>query len=396
MNEQQYVVNGFKAAAVNAGLKKGDGPDLALIFSEMPATAAGVFTTNRVKAAPVLLSMRHMKRGKAQAIVANAGNANACTGTRGLNDAEKTAAAVAGAVGVDPEAVLVASTGVIGAPLDIDAIQAVIPGLAGALSEAGIPDAARAIMTTDSFPKLSAFDGQAGGVSYRVVGLAKGAGMIMPHMATMLCFIMSDVVMDAGQLTDMVTSCTETTFNRITVDGDTSTNDMVLMMANGSAGNDPLTPSDAESFRGGLAGVMGDLARMIVKDGEGATKVVDVKVQNARSPRDASKAVRTVANSNLVKTAFYGQDPNWGRIMGALGRAGIDMVESQVDIRIDDIQIVSKGLGVGAEAEKEASKIMMGGEFDLTIDLHQGPYHDHILTCDLTHAYVSINADYRS
>jgi glutamate N-acetyltransferase/amino-acid N-acetyltransferase len=396
MDEKHYVVNGFRAAAVNAGLKKGNGADLALIFSERPAVAAGVFTTNRVKAAPVLVTMKHIERGRARAIVANAGNANACTGLRGLNDATKTAAETARMLKVDEAEVLVASTGVIGAPLNMEAILAAMPDLVHAISQKGIPEAARAIMTTDSFPKMSVFDGLAGGVPYRVLGMAKGAGMIMPHMATMLCFILSDIVIDAAQMDGVLKGCVEETFNRITVDGDTSTNDMVVMMANGDAGNAPLTSRDTEEFRLGLTRVMGDLARMIVKDGEGATKLVDISVKNARSPQDASRGARTVANSSLVKTALYGQDPNWGRIMAALGRAGIEMIESKVDIWINEIQIVSGGLGVGAEAEKRAAEIMTGPEFAMTIDLHEGTHHDRILTCDLTHDYVSINADYRS
>jgi len=396
MNEQHYIVNGFKAGAVNAGLKKGNGADLAMIFSERPAVAAGAFTTNRVKAAPVLLSMKHIARGRARAVVANAGNANACTGSRGLNDAAKTASETARMLKVDKAEVLVASTGVIGARLNMEAISAAIPDLARAISKKGIPEAARAIMTTDSFPKMSVFDGHAGGVPYRILGLAKGAGMIMPHMATMLCFILSDVMIDAAQLDRVLKECVEQTFNRITVDGDTSTNDMVVMMANGGAGNDPLTSQDAEEFRGGLTRVTGDLARMIVKDGEGATKLVEIRVKNAQSPQDASQGARTVANSSLVKTALYGQDPNWGRIMAALGRADIEMIESKVDIWIDEVQIVSGGQGVGVEAEKRAAEIMEGPEFAVTIDLHEGAHHDHILTCDLTHDYVSINADYRS
>jgi glutamate N-acetyltransferase/amino-acid N-acetyltransferase len=292
--------------------------------------------------------------------------------------------------------VLVASTGVIGQPLNMERMEKAIPVLAGNLSSKGIPLTARAIMTTDSFPKLSRFDGQAGGKPYRIVGIAKGAGMIMPQMATMLCFLLSDIQIDPKDLKKALVSATDATFNRITVDGDTSTNDTALILANGLAKNGALSAEEWEGFLNGLTRVMGDLARMIVQDGEGATKLVRVEVKNAASPKDAQTAARTVANSSLVKTAIYGQDPNWGRIMAALGRSGIDMIEERVDIWIDQVRIVGRGLGRGADVEKQASEIMTGKEFTLTIDLHQGGHHDTILTCDLTHEYVTINADYRT
>jgi glutamate N-acetyltransferase/amino-acid N-acetyltransferase len=220
--------------------------------------------------------------------------------------------------------------------------------------------------------------------------------MIMPNMATMLCFILSDIQIAPDALQEMLSAAAEKTFNRISVDGDTSTNDMVLMMANGMAGNTALGREDQKLFEEGLTGVMENLARMIVKDGEGATKLVDVIINNAASADDALKAARTVANSSLVKTAFYGQDPNWGRIMAALGRADIEMHESQIDIRIDDVQIVSGGLACGMDAEKRAAQIMTRDEFVLSVDLHQGNFRDHVVTSDLTHEYIDINADYRT
>ncbi|MBW2049515.1 MAG: bifunctional glutamate N-acetyltransferase/amino-acid acetyltransferase ArgJ [Deltaproteobacteria bacterium] len=390
------MVQGFKASAVAAGLRKGDGPDMALIVSDREATAAGVFTTNAVRAAPVILSERHVKNGKARAIVANAGNANACTGEEGFRDATLTADLVAKELDISPRDVLVTSTGVIGEPLNIDLIGRAVPDLKKGLVPDGIPMAARAIMTTDSFPKISSFQGGAGGQDYIIVGIAKGAGMIMPNMATMLCFILSDIAIEPRELKKALLSSAETTFNRISVDGDTSTNDTVLAMANGLAGNGDLDEDDYKGFYEGLRSVMWDLARMIVRDGEGATKLVSVEVLNASSPSDALTAARTVANSSLVKTALYGQDPNWGRIMAALGRAGIDMREDLVDLWIDDVRIVEAGLGKGGDAERRASEIMRGKEFSLFIDLHQGDCHDRILTCDLTHEYVSINADYRT
>ncbi len=396
MKGVNHTIQGFKASAVKAGLKKNDTLDLALVFSEREAAAAGMFTTNKVKAAPVLLTREYLENGKARAIVANAGNANACTGESGLKVARRTASLVASELGIRSDEVLVSSTGVIGQPLDIDLIAGALPGLVEALSTEGIPLAAQAIMTTDSFPKISQFDGQAGGKRYQILGIAKGAGMIMPNMATMLCFILSDICIGADDLKRAVFSSVEASFNRITVDGDTSTNDMVLALANGMAGNEALSEEDYNGFVGGLSHVTGELAHMIVSDGEGATKVVRIEIRGAHSASDAVNAARTVANSSLVKTAFYGQDPNWGRIMAALGRAEITMKEESVDIWVDGVQIVTGGLGNGAEIEKNAAQSMAQKEFTLTVDLHQGTYQDRIITCDLTHDYITINADYRT
>jgi glutamate N-acetyltransferase / amino-acid N-acetyltransferase len=396
METETYRVPGFKASAAIAGLKKGNALDVGLIVSETEAAAAGVFTTNKVRAAPVILSERHLEKGKARAIIINAGNANACTGAWGLDDALATAELVAEALGINSGDVLVASTGVIGQPLNMDRMEKAVPVLAGNLSSKGIPQTARAMMTTDSFPKMSRYNGQAGGRPYCIVGIAKGAGMIMPQMATTLCFLLTDIRIEPGDLRRALVSSTDATFNRITVDGDTSTNDTALILANGLAGNNALSEEDFDLFSLGVRQVMGDLARMIVQDGEGATKLVRVEVRNAASPLDALKAARTVANSSLVKTAIYGQDPNWGRIMAALGRSDIDMIEERVDIWIDQVRIVARGLGKGPEVEKQAAAIMTGKEFTLMIDLHQGGYHDSILTCDLTHEYININADYRT
>jgi glutamate N-acetyltransferase / amino-acid N-acetyltransferase len=389
-------VKGFHASAAAAGLKKNGGLDLAVIFSEVEAAAAGVFTNNAVKAAPVLLTREHVDKGRARAIIVNSGNANACTGSQGLSDARRTAALIAEQLHIASDEVLVASTGVIGQPLRMDLISHALPDLVAGLSPEGIPMAVSAMMTTDSFPKMSLFEGDAGGIPYRILGVAKGAGMIMPNMATMLCFVLSDIRIGSEKLQRVLSASTDKTFNRITVDGDTSTNDMVLVLANGMAGNPDLNPVDLEHFRGGLLQVMGDLARMIVRDGEGATKLVQVEIIGAESPEDAGKAARTVANSSLVKTAFFGQDPNWGRIMAALGRSGITMAEDSVDIWIDDVQIVGSGMGKGIDAEKKAAEKMTRKEFLVKIDLNQGTYTETLITCDLTHDYVSINADYRS
>jgi glutamate N-acetyltransferase/amino-acid N-acetyltransferase len=334
----KHIVPGFKASAIAAGLKKEGELDLALLFSERKAVTAGVFTTNKVKAAPVILSQENLQTGRARAIIANSGNANACTGKDGLDNARRTAHLVARELGIEPHEVLVASTGVIGSPLNMDLIARAIPDIAKTLSAEGIPHVSEAIMTTDSFPKISRFEGEADGKPYQILGIAKGAGMIMPNMATMLCFILSDIQIDVAELRKAVSTSGETTFNRISVDGDTSTNDMILALANGMAGNGVLSSGDYERFQKGLTLVMNELATMIVRDGEGATKVIYLKIKGAATDKDALEAARTIANSSLVKTAFFGQDPNWGRIMAALGRSGIRMREQEVNIWVDDVE----------------------------------------------------------
>jgi glutamate N-acetyltransferase/amino-acid N-acetyltransferase len=396
MRGENYIVKGFKAGAVAAGIKKRGGLDLAIIFSEKEAVGAAVFTTNKVKAAPVLLSEENVRNGRVRAIAANSGNANACTGKKGYADSKRTAELVALELGIDPTEVLLASTGVIGEQLDMNLVSRSLKSLVQGLSSEGIPRVLEAIMTTDSFPKIARFEGSAGGTPYRIVGIAKGAGMIMPQMATMLCFILTDIRIGRGELKEALSSGVEKTFNRITVDGDTSTNDTVLVMANGMAGNGPMDSHDREAFGKGLTQVMGELAAMIVRDGEGATKVIEVRVQGAASSADALTAARTVANSTLVKTAFYGHDPNWGRIMAALGRSGIKMREEDVDIWVGDVKIVHGGVGTGSDREKEAAERMKQKEFSVTIELKQGGHEDRVMTCDLTHDYVTINAEYRT
>lgn len=396
MAETVYEVKGFRGSAVEAGLKKHGGLDLGLIVSDGVCTAAGAFTTNKVKAAPVLLCREHLAKGAVRAIVANAGNANACTGTQGMEDAYGTARLVAREIGCGPEEVLVASTGVIGRPMDMGAVTGAVPGLAKALSPGGLSLMARAIMTTDTFPKLVGFEGKAGGRPYKIVGMAKGAGMIMPNMATMLCFVLTDLAVEREVLKEALSLATEGSFNRITIDGDTSTNDMALLLANGAAENPPLTGEEREVFAKGLGKVLGTLAEKIVEDGEGATKFIRLTVKGAGSPSEAQRAARSVANSNLVKTAFFGQDANWGRIMAALGRTDIHMEEDRVRIWVDQVQIVSGGLGLGAEAEALAAARMANRSFDVTVDLGVGEAEDRILTCDFSEAYVRINAGYRT
>ena len=391
-----YSVPGFLASSVSAGLKKRGEPDLSLIFSQKEAVAAGVFTTNKVKAAPVLLSQERIRKGPIRAVVANTGYANACTGIRGLNDAIQTAEMVAKGLQIDPEETVVASTGVIGAYLPFNLIKQAIPDLVKNLSPHGFRSVAEALRTTDSFPKMSYFEGNAGGDPYHLLGIAKGAGMIMPNMATMLSFLLTDINIDSQTLWPIFRSAAECTFNRITVDGDTSTNDMVLIMANGVAGNKDLNRSAIKEFERGLTDVMGELAYMIAKDGEGATKVVIIEVKGAATKNDANIAARAVGNSNLVKTAVFGQDPNWGRIMAALGRSEIKMEESKVQIWIEGIKIVDGGLMISDKQEREAAEEMKKEQITISIHLNQGRWKDRITTCDLTYDYIRINADYRS
>jgi len=391
-----YSVPGFLASSVSAGLKKKGELDLSLIFSQKEAVAAGVFTTNKVKAAPVLLSQERIKKGPIRAVVANTGYANACTGIRGLNDAIQTAEMVAKELQIDPEETVVASTGVIGAYLPFNLIKQAIPNLVKNLSPHGFKSVAEALMTTDSFPKMSYFEGNAGGDPYHLLGIAKGAGMIMPNMATMLSFLLTDINIDSQTLWPIFRSAAESTFNRITVDGDTSTNDMVLIMANGVTGNKSLNRSAIKEFERGLTDVMGELAYMIAKDGEGATKVVIIEVKGAARKDDANIAARAVGNSNLVKTAVFGQDPNWGRIMAALGRSEIKMEESKVQIWIEGIKIVDGGLMTSEKQEREAAEEMKKEQITISINLNQGRWKDRITTCDLTYDYIRINADYRS
>ncbi|MFO8164498.1 MAG: bifunctional glutamate N-acetyltransferase/amino-acid acetyltransferase ArgJ [Desulfatiglandales bacterium] len=391
-----YSVPGFLASAVSAGLKKTAELDLSLIFSQKKAVTAGVFTTNKVKAAPILLSQERVKHGFIRAVIANAGYANACTGARGLHDAIQTADMAAKELGIAPEETLIASTGVIGAYLPCNLIINALPNLVKNLSPHGFKSIAKALMTTDSFPKISFFKGQADGQPFHILGIAKGAGMIMPNMATMLSFLLTDINIDSQVLRPIFRSAVDSTFNRITVDGETSTNDMVLIMANGVAGNKTLNTPDIKEFETGLTDVMGKLSYMIAKDGEGATKAVIIEVHGAASKDDAHRAARVIGNSNLVKTTIFGQDPNWGRIMAALGRAGVTMEEHKVQIWIDGIKIVDGGCMISEEEEKKAAEKMKKEHIPITINLNQGQYKDRIITCDLTYDYIKINAGYRT
>jgi len=391
-----YSVPGFTASAVSAGLKKDGLLDLCLIFSQRQAVVAGMFTTNKVKAAPVLLSQARIKRGFARAVLANSGCANACTGEQGLRDAMQTTNMLSHRLDIAPDEILVASTGVIGAHLPVYRFERAVPALVRELSPVGFESVAQALMTTDSFPKVSYFEGTAGGAPFHLLGIAKGAGMIMPDMATMLSILVSDISIDYQTLWQLFRSVTDSTFNRITVDGETSTNDMVLIMANGAAGNSRLDATGIGEFEKGLTSVMGELSYLIAKDGEGASKVMIIELMGAATDNDAYVAARTVSNSYLVKTAVFGQDPNWGRIMAALGRSGIMMEEQKVQISINGVTIVEGGLLTSPGKEKEAAEQMKNEEITIRIHLNQGNSSDRMVTCDLTYDYIKINAEYRT
>ena len=389
-------VPGFSAGAIAAGLKKNKKKDLGLIFSEVPACAAAVFTTNQVQAAPVLLDKERIKSGRAQAIVANSGNANACVGSRGLHDAKTTARAAAQALGIDEELVLVASTGVIGQPLDLPAIEAALPTLSGQLHASGLLEVAEAIMTTDTFPKAISRQTLVGDGRFTVAAVAKGAGMIRPDMATMLCFVCTDVGATSEVLSETLSRAVAKSFNAITVDGDTSTNDMVLVLANGLSEMDLAEAPCAEAFQEVLNEVLSTLALQIVQDGEGATKLVSLEVKGASSEGHARQVACTVANSPLVKTALFGEDANWGRIMAAIGRAGVPIDPDRIDIFFDAVRLVNNGQGCGHEAEAAATNILKTDRFTMTIDLKLGHRKATVHTCDLSTDYVKINAAYRS
>lgn len=389
-------VPGFVAGAVAAGIKKDGKKDLGIICSETPACAAGVFTTNKVQAAPVLLDKERIKSGRCQAIVANSGNANACTGKRGMEDAKAVSLAAATALGIPEELLLVASTGVIGLHLDVDSIKAAIPGLAGYLNAAGLNDVAEAIMTTDTFPKAVSKQGHVGDKIFTIAAVAKGAGMIHPDMATMLCFVCTDIVAEPDLLERALKDAVGKSFNSITVDGDTSTNDTVLLLANGLSGLHLEEASIATAFQSALDEVLLTLALQIVKDGEGATKEVSVCIEGASDEGDARRVAYTVANSPLVKTALFGEDANWGRIMAAIGRAGALVNSETIDISFDDVCVVKDGQGCGEKAEGDAAAVLKNDRFTITVNLKMGSGTATVHTCDLSTDYVRINADYRS
>ena len=393
-----FFIPGFMFSGISAGIKGGKERDLALFYSVIPATAEGVFTTNRVKAAPVLLDRVRIRKGRCQAIIVNSGNANACTGERGMRDARTMADATAKALRIPRELALVSSTGVIGKPFPIDTILSRIPSLVDNLSSHALLDAVEAIMTTDTVPKVKMEKCSIGDRDIRMCGVAKGSGMIMPHMATMLCFVMTDAAIEREALQKALSDANELTFNRITVDGDTSTNDTVLVLANGMAKNRPISLKSADypPFRDLLTAVLHELAVMIIRDGEGATKFIEVRVEGAKSEAHAKKVALAVANSNLVKTAFFGEDANWGRIAAAIGRSGVPIKPDTFDILLNHVPVALGGVETNEALQEEAGRVLKGNTVTITIRLHQGNARTSIYTCDFSTDYVKINADYRS
>lgn len=387
---------GFKLAGVACGLKKNNAMDLGLIYAELPANVAGVFTRNKIKAAPVLLDQERIKSGICQAIIVNSGNANCCTGGQGMRDAIHMTQLAAAGLGISEDLVLVASTGVIGKPLPMDKIEGAIPDLIQALNLNGVADFAGAIMTTDTVPKIVVRHGEVNGNLFTITGVAKGAGMIRPDMATLLCFVMTDLKASPDQLNEMLAAAVAKSLNRITIDGDTSTNDTVLLMASGFSEAIVSESGQMAAVQPILDDVFVTLAKQLVQDGEGVTKLVEVVVKGASSDADAEQIVDTVAHSNLLKTAFFGEDANWGRIFAAVGRAGVPVDPNTIDLYFDDVLMVQDSLGCGDQAESKATAVLKKPEFTVTIDLKMGHGSASMLTCDFSIDYVKINADYRS
>lgn len=382
---------GFLAAGVHCGIKPRR-PDLALIVSEVPASAAGLFTTNRVKAAPVRYCEEVIRAGTAQAIVVNSGNANACTGPQGMRDAYEMAELAARALGIPRSLVLVCSTGVIGTPLPMDALRRGIPLAARALERDG-KAAAEAILTTDAFPKVAAARVLLPGGVVTVGGMAKGAGMIHPQLATTLAFLTTDAVLSPGRLREALVRAADASFNRITVDGEVSTNDSLIALANGRSG---LACEEGEAFGAfteALTWVAQELAKMVVRDGEGAERLVRVEVTGAQDDAEARRAAYTVATSLLVKTMLHGAEPNWGRVMAAVGRAGVEMEESRTRIWFGPVEVVRDGVGI-PEALQAAAEALRQPEVTIRIDLGVGRGAWHVWTCDLGETYVRINGSY--
>jgi glutamate N-acetyltransferase/amino-acid N-acetyltransferase len=387
---------GFRAAGLAAGIKKNGRKDLGLIVSDRPATVAGVFTRNRVQAAPVHVCRERVRGGVCRAVVANSGNANCCTGDAGWQNALRMARSVAQGVGAPEEQVLVASTGVIGEPLPVERVEQAVPELVRRLSPDGLVDFAEAIMTTDRVPKGLSRQGRIDGKTFTLTGVVKGAGMIRPDVATMLCFIVTDAAVGAGELRAALAAGADRSFNCITVDGDTSTNDTILLMASGASGAAIESDAARAAFQSALDELMLGLAKWVVKDAEGSNKLVEIAVRGARSDADARRVAETVAHSPLVKTALFGEDANWGRILAAAGRAGAELEPDKVDIFIGPVQMVAGGSGRGKEVEAEATRVLKQAEFAIAIDLHLGDGRAAIYTCDFSIDYVKINADYRS
>ena len=389
-------MKGFKFHGINAGIKNDKKADLGIIFSEKPASLAAVFTKNKIIAAPIILGKDRLKHGICQAVLVNSGNANCFTGVKGLKDAIASSRMVAKEFEIPEEFVIVSSTGVIGLPLPIEKFKKSVPLLIKDIDSGGINDFAKAILTTDTRIKKIEKKCLIKNKEYSIVGIAKGSGMIKPDMATMLAFVCTDLNISSSSLQPVLAASCDRSFNRISVDGDTSTNDTVLCLANGMSEACIEDDSDLNEFKKSIGEVLFKLSKMIVKDGEGATKLAKIVIKGAQSSEDAFIAAQTIANSNLVKTALFGEDPNWGRIVAAAGRSGAEVIMEKIDLRFDDVLIVDKGKWCGKDAEKDANMILQNEEYEIILDFNIGKFEDYFLFCDFSKEYVAINADYRS
>ncbi|MBP7341182.1 MAG: bifunctional glutamate N-acetyltransferase/amino-acid acetyltransferase ArgJ [Smithellaceae bacterium] len=391
----QISVPGFLANGISAGIKGGEEKDLGLIYSTVPARAAAMFTKNTFKAAPVLIDAERIKRGTAQAILTNSGCANAATGKEGMTDALAVSSSAAKQLKIPEEHLLVCSTGVIGRRLPVKKIESGIGKLIKGLNESGIEDAEAAMMTTDKFPKIAIRKGIVGAKDITICGIAKGAGMIEPNMATLLTYVMTDALIDAKALNTVFHQVIDSTFNAISVDGCMSTNDTAIILANGLAGNNPLERAQArlQRFREMLTDVLAELSQAVVKDGEGATKFITVVVDGAKSKSDARRVAYSVANSNLVKTAFFGEDPNWGRIIAAVGASGIPLEKEKVTLSIGQMTVFAQDTPANISAAK-LRDIFRTGQIEVRVGLGSGDKSYSVYTSDLSYDYVKINADY--
>ena len=389
---------GFRAAGLHCGIKKAGVLDLALVVSDRSGPIGGVFTTNRVVAAPVALDRLHLRQGVGRAILINSGNANACTGRPGMAAAQRTAAVVARILGIPIHEVFIGSTGVIGRPLPVDRIIKTVPALVERVSSLGGLSAARAILTTDLKPKAIARRARINGRTVIIGGMAKGSGMIHPAMATMLGYLTTDAAITRTALQRALTQAVDDSFNCISVDGDTSTNDTVLCLANGLAGNRPITEGTSafRQFVRLLTEACQPLALAICRDGEGVTKVVKIEVEGTGTSLQARQVANTIGTSNLVKTALFGEDANWGRVMAAIGRAGVTMDPAKINVSFGGVPMVRNGVGLGPAAERRIAKVFHRKEFTIQVKLGQGRHRSHLWTTDLSYDYVRINASYRS
>ena len=407
MQNDSIVIKGFQFSGITAGIKASAKKDMSLIYSEVPALVVGTFTSGKVVAAPVIVSQKNIRSGVCQAVIVNSGNANACTGRQGLKDAEAMVAETARLLKISKQHVLVSSTGKIGVPLPMDKMISGIQVAAQKLSKENFNEAAEGILTTDLWPKTAKAEVQIGKVKCTIAGFAKGAGMIEPHMklqrssglhATMLAYVMTDAAIEKKALEKIFEAGVNQTFNRISVDGDMSTNDTALILANGMAGNKLIKSGakEAKAFEKALTSVLDTLAKLMVKDGEGATKCVRIVVKGAKNTQDAEKMVYTIANSYLVRTSFFGQDPNWGRIMGAIGRAGTTLNPDKVSIHYDDVCVARNGISTGRDTDEAAKLVMQKAEFTVTVDCRVGKGMCAVYSSDLTLDYVKLNSCYRT